>query len=331
MEKRVWVALIALYLFLGGALAEVYTGVTVAGDSTVVAVASGGSLETVYCRPGSRIEAGEAIAKLRTDKVFAAEDGNVARLLASEGEQVDGIVLELSPVSRYVIYCTVDGAYASATSMRVHTGESLYIRCTSNGTHRGTGIVAQIDSDSYQVEATAGEFYVGETVYLYRDSDFTSAQRVGIGTVISAEAQPYEAQGTLVRLYVAENEYVERGELLFEIAEDPVVTLTAPISGIVTEVSAPGDVLSAGQAVLCIAPLDQIQVEIQVDEEKAAVLSPGRIVDLLRADDPEEIPLTGTIQSVSRVAEDDLYTVRITPEAPIPWLGLTVHVRIDSP
>lgn len=330
MMKRILTVALALALLGGGALAEVYAGSTVAGSTLAVSAPDGGTLTEVLAQPGARVEAGQALAELRTRKVYAAEDGTVARILAREGAQVDGAVLELAPVSRYTIHCTVDGAASSAESTFVHAGEALYLRCTANGTHRGTGVVTQIDGETYLVAATGGELYVGETVRLYRDADFTSSQRVGIGTVVAADPQSYEAQGYLLRLHVAEGEFVERGELLYECAESAQTELTAPAAGIVTEAAASGDALQAGQAALTLAPLDAIQVEFLVDEEAAAALAPDDSVALIRADDPREAERRGAILSVSGAAEGGLYAVRVQAEEPLDRLGLTVYVRTQD-
>ena len=155
--------------------------VTVAGHTVTVAAASGGTVSEVCAQPGDVVAEGDALANLRTRKVFAEKDGTVARILAAEGTAVDGQVLELSPVSRCTIYCTVDSAYQSASSTLVHAGEALY-----------------------------------------------------------------------------------------ETADGKETELAAPTSGIVTQDAAQGETLRKDQTAFAIAPIDQIQVEIQVDESTAS-------------------------------------------------------------
>lgn len=330
IKKRILAAALAAFCLTGGALAEVYDGVTVAASIQYVAAQSGGAVADVFAEPGEIVEAGETLTQLRTRKIFAAEDGTVARVLCPEGERTSGAILELAPVSRYTIRCSVDDAYASAQSMRVRTGETLYIRCTANGTHRGTGVITKIDGNEYQVSATAGEFFVGEAVRLYRDADFTAEERVGSGTVLISDVQPYEAEGALVRLHVAEGEFVERGELLFECADGAETELRAPASGIVTEAVEPGANLQAGEAAFAVAPFDQIRVELKLDESAASALEIGDRVELIRADDPDETVLTGAVEFVSRLPENGTYAVRIKPDATIERLGLTVYVRTQG-
>ena len=330
MRKRVFAAVLAALLPLSTALAEVCEGRTVAASTLYVEAEASAVLEEVCVETGALVAEGDVLATLRPTRVFASQDGVVARLRAAAGDRVDGSVLEIAPVSQYTIYCTVDGAYASARSTLVHSGEALYIRCTADGSHRGTGIVAQIDGSEYQVLATGGEFYVGETVYLYRDADFTGSQRVGVGTVVTAGTETYESQGTLLRLCVEAGESVERGELLYEYIGGGDGQLRAPASGIVVEAPAQGGAVSPGSTAFAIAPLDQICVELQVDETLAARLRVGETLSLRYAGDAEEVLQSGTIASISAAPEGGLYTATILPEIVPERLGLTVFVHIPD-
>ncbi len=327
MKKRILTAALALACLTGGALAEVYDGVTVAAATEAVPAESGGTVETACVQAGSVVAQGELLAGLRTRKVFAAEDGTVARILCGEGAKLDGPALELAPVSRYTIRCSVEDAYQSAASTRVRVGETLYIRCDSNGTHRGTGVITKIEGNEYQVDATGGEFYVGEAVRLFRDAGFTRSQRVGYGTVLVSDVQRYEGQGTLTKLHVSEGEYVERGELLFECADGTQTELYAPAAGIVTEAVEAGATLQAHQTAFAIAPLSGLRVELSLDETAAAALEIGESVELIYAGDPDETVYTGTVEFISQIPEDGAYKVRIEPEVFPNRLGLTVYVR----
>ena len=72
-----------------------------------------------------------------------AESGKVLgeSTLVSGQEQVSGEELQLAPMNPYVIYCTVDEAYQSADATLVHSGETVYIKCTHDGSHRAVGVV----------------------------------------------------------------------------------------------------------------------------------------------------------------------------------------------
>ena len=321
MHKKTLVLLLAALLPACGALAEVYTGQTVAAATLRVEAEDGEALLEAQVRPGAQVCAGDVLASLATTRVFAGQDGTAVRLRAAEGDRVDGAVLEIAPVSPYTVYCTVDGAYSSPETMLVHAGETLYARCTADGTHRAVGTVTRIDGDTYELCVTGGTLYIGETVYLYRDADFSSSQRTGIGTVVASETETYEAQGALLRLCVEEGAYVERGELLYEYAAEGRDALASPVDGVVLE---------ADEGGFTLAPLSEICVEVQVDEAIAARLQPGDAVTLVYAADPAEQSVSGTILDISRTVEDGLCTVRIAPEAAPERIGLTVEVRLPD-
>ena len=277
------------------------------------------------------MKAGEIVGSTRAEKVFAAWDGTVALCHADAGDSVDGAVLEISPTSRYTVYCTVDGAYSDPETELVHTGEQLYLRCTANGTHKAVGVVTSIDGAEYQVEVIGGELYVGEVVNLYRDADFSAAQRVGVGTAVVAEPIEYSASGTLIELCVQDGEEVERGELLFTYAQAASTQLVSPTDGLVSSVlAAPGDLLQSGQSVAELVQPNDVRIEVQLSAADAARIEIGSVATYIRADDPDETPRSAIVESVSAIAEGEGYVALLVPEdADLP-LGLRVEVQIGE-
>ena len=325
MLKQLMAAALAL-LLPATALAEIYEGQTEALETVAVTAEISGSLEGIETQVGARVSEGDALARLRPGKVFASQDGAVARVQVGEGETADGTVLEVAPMEKYLVYCTVDGAYQAAENTLIHSGEMLYIRCTSDGSHRAVGVVAAIDGEEYRVLTLGGALYVGETVNLYRGDDFAAESRVGKGTVTASDTEAYEAEGDVTRLLVAAGDAVERGQLLYEVGGG---TLYAPASGIVSAVSVqPGDAVEADQAVAEIVPDGQICVTFQVEEADAARIAAGRRVELILPGDAEET-VSGIILDVARIAEGGKYAVRALPEDGVALpLGMTVRVRV---
>lgn len=329
MLKRCAALLLALICLCGAALAEVYEGQTAALSTVRVQAEQDGDVEAVPVLAGQRVTEGEPLVRLRADKTFAAQDGTVSIVYAEAGDDVSGAVLELAPVERYTVYCTVDKAYQSSESTLIHSGETVYAKCTADGTHRAVGVVTQVDGEEYKVLMIGGELYVGETVYLYRDADFTAQQRVGIGTVLASDTQPYEAEGALTLLRVAAGDAVERGQLLYAIGGGEI---TAPVGGIVASVSCqPGDAVQTNQTVAEIVPDGEIGVEIRVDETDVAKIRVGSAAQLIFAGQEDEDAVSGTVVEISAIADSGEYTVRIRPEtdAVLP-LGLSVEARIDD-
>lgn len=331
MLKRIMAGALAALLCAIPALAEVYSGVTVATDLVVVTADSNAQVEQVRTQVGSMTAQGEVLATLRSTKVFAQQNGCIARIHAEEGQQIDGCVLELQPVSRYDIYCTVSEAYASAEAMLVHSGETLYLRCTANGTHQGMATVTSIDGETYMAEATGGEFYNGETVYLYRNSQYDYSSLVGIGTVVAAQTEAYASEGKVIKLHVEEGEYVERGELLYEIIDGDSCEILAPADGVITQcLLHAGESIAEGERIFTIASPSSIRIEIEVDAQHAAKLCVGDSVELSYACDAQETLVPGEISEISRLGEDDAFSVRIQPQSPPPYLGMTVNVQIGE-
>ena len=324
MLKRLATLLLALAALSAAALAEVYEGTTVALSTLAVTVDASGVIESLDVRTGQHVEEGTRLASLRSEKTFATQDGTVSLVYAEAGDDVNGAVLEIMPVERYTICCTVEKAYRSAGSTLVHGGETVYAKCTADGTHRAVGTVTRIDGDEYRVLTLGGELYVGETVYLYRDDSFSADQRVGIGTVITSDTQVYEAEGELTLLRVAEGDYVERGQLLYAIGGGDIA---APADGIVASLSCqPGSPVAENQIVAEIVPAEAVGVEIRVDESAAAAIRPGDAVLLTFAAWEDEDAVPGSVVEVSSIADSGLYAVRREPEN---QKGLYLGMRVD--
>ena len=328
MMKKLTILLLTLML-TASALAEAYEGTTALLSTAVVTARASGIVQSLDVEVGSHVQAGKAMASLKPERVFAAQDGSISLVNAREGDRIDGTLLELMPLERYLVYCTVSKAYQSAESTLVHSGETVYVRCTTDGSHRAVGVLTEIEGEEYRVVTLGGELYLGETVYLYRSDTFAASQRIGIGTVVSNETQGYEAIGTVSRLLVGEGDEVERGQLLYEINGG---TIEAPVSGIVTamEVSA-GEAVDEDQVVAEIVPDGQVCVEIHVGETEASSFSRGQRVTLTQAFDARESTFGGTVIDSEWLAEDALYTVRILPDADTSLpLGMSVTVRTQE-
>ena len=324
MFRKLTVLLLML-LMIPAALAEVYEGTTTALSTVTVTADVTGDVDSVNVRPGDLVQVGDALATLGSEPIFASSDGYVSLINGNEGDDLDGTLLEVMPLERYQIHCTVDKAYQSADATLVHSGETLYVRCTADGTHRAVGIVTLVEGSEYRVLTLGGELYVGETVYLYRDADFTTDQRVGIGTVVVNDTQAYAASGVLTRLCVQEGDVVERGQLLAEIGGGIV---HAPATGIVTSVSVQaGDAVEEGQVLAEVVPDGQVCVSLQVNEAEAAHVKPGQSTELTLPDG--ETILSGSVIDCAWATENGAYTVRILPEAGVCLpLGMSVTARL---
>ena len=95
--------------------------------------------------------------------------------------------------------------------------------------------------------------------------------------------------------------------------------------------AAQGDRVEKGAALMQIAPYDQIYVEIQVAEADIGNAQAGDSVEMIYSADAAEETVSGTIERISRIAENNAYAVLIRPDdAPFLLLGATVSVRLTD-
>ena len=333
----------------GAQAAELYFEGKVAGGETLSVLAPyGGIVEEMAVSVGERIEQGDLIAKLATTKEFAPVEGRVAGVFGQPGDNTEsvteryGAVLFIEPLHKYTISADTSKAYNSNQNRVIHTGEVVYLSCTSDGTHQGVGVVTKVENSSYTVEVTAGEFYLEETVTIYRKPDYDSKSRIGRGTVESTAAVAVKGTGSILKMHVQTGDTVERGQLLFESVSGTLDGLYAPgneirseASGIVTAVDAGmGASVEKGGKLITYYPSDSMRIEIAVAEADLAYVVPGMKVGIeFNWDINQEHRMEGTIAEVSyNVADPEaegapMYTayVDFTPDESV-RLGMTVLV-----
>ncbi|MBR1558959.1 MAG: HlyD family efflux transporter periplasmic adaptor subunit [Clostridia bacterium] len=317
--RRCITILLALLCACGSAVAEVVADGTVRyGTSVVLTAAMGGKIGRVDVMEGEYIEAGDPIAELMLTPVYAPCSGTVESLFAATGDSADdavdqyGAVLTLRPESLYTVYATTDNAYTSVRTGLISSGETVYLKCTKDGSHRGVGRITRIEDDYFLVETTGGAFYSGETVYVYMDAGCAAADRIGKGTVLASEAVGVKAEGDVARMLVAPGEFVEKGQLLMEtvgalpeggfIARD--FALRAEIGGYVQAVHVEnyGNV-ERGATLVELCPQEGLEVNALVPAQDIGLVTVGggATVTLELSDD--DLSLTGWVKAVSYLSE----------------------------
>ena len=346
-----------LALFLAAALlaavpagAEMIFDGYVTGSETISVLAPfGGIVDDVMIQAGDRVALGEAIATIQTTKVYAAVEGTVSGVFGEEGDQTDGIterygaVLYIEPVNKYTITASTEKAYDVSENKFIHIGEKVFLKCTADGTHQGTGIVTGIaDDGKYTIEVNAGEFMLEETVNVFRKSDYAAASRIGRGTVAATKPVAVKGTGSILKLHVGSGDAVERGQLLFETVDgtldglySPGAEIPATASGIVASVDAgAGASVEKGGKIATIYPDDSLQVEIPVVESDLGSIYVGMPVVIEFSWDVElQTRFDGTVTRISYLntaaegSTEPSYTacVAFTPDEHV-RLGMTVLV-----
>ncbi len=319
-------ALVLAVLTGGAALAQVnFRGTVISRETLAVSAPFGGLIDAIDVRKGDPVGVGDAVATIRTTKVYAEMDGIVSGIFAKEGDNTEGIteryggVMYLEPINKYVVSATTEKAYNSSDTKYVHIGEKVYLSCTKDGTHVGTAVVTKVsDVDEsgntpYTLEVTGGEFYMGETVGIFRSSSHSSESRIGRGTIQQNAAVPVKGSGSVLKVHVEVGDHVERGEVLFETVEGILDglyavdnTIRSPLDGIVASVEATqGSAVEKGGKLITVYPNDAMQIEMQVSELDLSEIHEGDKVSIeFEWDADGAVMLDGVVSSISRVGAE---------------------------
>ncbi|MER1993454.1 MAG: HlyD family efflux transporter periplasmic adaptor subunit [Eubacteriales bacterium] len=321
--SRVAAILLILVLAAGAACAESLSlnGTIEAGETVPVYAPIGGTVETVTVEQGMRVNAGDAIFSYRTEKTFASEDGKVAGVFVEAGDDAEtmteryGADLYIEGNSVYTISASTQKAYDSKETKIIHTGESVYLMCKKG--RYGLGIVTAVDGTSYTVRVTEGDFIMGDVVYVYRDSDYSSKQLIGKGSASRANPTAVNTTGAIVNVAVKDGDEVKRGDLLLETLTGTFegyrmsgTSVAAEETGVVTSVTAEaGAAVTKGDIVAKIAPISGMRVEALVNTDDRKELKAGdRVTITLESD--ETRTYEGTVRYISELPEEDSETIQ---------------------
>ena len=314
--------LAALALSMPAHAAISFEGKVVSSESVAVLAPFGGLVDSVGLRVGDPIKLGDSVANISTTKVYATSDGTISGVFAREGDATDGVVerygavVYIEPTNRYKIAATTEKAYNSSDTKYIHIGEKVYVSCSKDGTHTGTAVVtglSDVDESGntpYKLEVTGGDFYMAETVGIYRSKDYSAESRIGRGTIQQTSAIAVKGSGSVLKMHVSDGDKVERGELLFETVDGALDGLYAMdneivsnVSGIVASVDAkPGDSVSKGSKLITVYPDGTFQIEVKVSEMDLNSIHEGDKVSIeFEFDADGELRLDGTVVSISRV------------------------------
>ena len=325
MMKRFCGICLALLLFICSASADSWSGSVTSLETVQIISPAEGILETLVIEPGAMVSEGAAVGSIRMEKVFAPFDGTIATVSVKEGGEASGTVLEISPVSMYTISCTVSDIAKTPENALVHIGETVYVRCTADGSHRAEAVIISVSGAEWTAETTAGELYVGEAVNLYRDAECTADRRIGKGTVTAHDPLAVSAEGVIRQLRVGTGDRVERGQWLFSVSSSTDNEVRIPASGIVTEVTdAVGVSVQENQVLGEIAISCVIRITVSPDE--AGLFEPDQRWSYLRMDDPHETPHSCHVSRIL-VPVDGSAEIEFVPDDDLLLpVGMTVQI-----
>ena len=345
-------AILTACLFLPGfALASAsFDGTVVSKNAIAVTAPFGGVIASVPVRKGDYVNVGDVLAEVETTKVYSPTDGTITGLFAQAGDSVANVVtrygaaMYITPSHKFTINANTSYAFSSNENMYVHLGEVVYLRSYNFQIYNeGKGVITAVKDDTYTVETTEGEFWMGETVSIFRGADYDTTTRIGRGSVNRTAEVTVGDTGSIVAMHVRDGEEVVRGQLLYETVTGELADLVADgnqikatVAGIVEAVSATaGASIAQGGLVATVCPKDRMQVMIQVNEYDLMDIALGDTVSLtFTYDDMGLRTGTGTVQMISDVSmttdtSDVSYKVYIDFDATDAIrLGMTVMVDI---
>ncbi|MDO4546659.1 MAG: HlyD family efflux transporter periplasmic adaptor subunit [Clostridia bacterium] len=298
-----------------------YTGAIEAQNEIALSAPFSGRVDAVNFKVGDVVNAGDVVAVMRTEKVYSPISGTVEAIFADVGYDATAVssryggVLFIEPTNKYTLYVDDKYAYESVSAMYAHLGDTVYLKCVTDGSHVGTGRITAIDDDGvYTVETTAGEFYPGEAVRVYNRERKYDVDRIGRGTIIVSTPETVSAEGYIVNRFVEVGDTVEKGQLIMETVTDlpsyeeyTGTEIISPVSGIVTQVLvSEADSVSSQGVVAYICPMEDMGVEIELTEEELAEVGVGTQLELVFEQVPGELRLTGEITGISYIPQSIL-------------------------
>ena len=318
-----------------------FDGTVTADDPIPVFAEIGGVVEEVLVNVGDTVEQGQAIARLKTTKVYAQADGTVRGIFGQPGDSAEtvsgryGAVLYVEEDAKYTISASTSNAYSSTETKFVHIGEEVFLKSAKDSSHTGTGIVTAADGINYTVEFKSGELMNSESVEIFRSDDYSYTSRLGKGTVSRKSPTTVTGTGSIVAIHVKDGDTVKRGDLLLETLDGTFdgcymsgIDILASESGIVAEIN-----LQAGQPVqkdavaATLYSADQMTITAEVNEADLGLIHVGDSVKIeLNWNMDSDVSYIGVIRSISSVATTSTAGEGVAAAA---GSEVTFKVRID--
>lgn len=285
--------LLALALPLAAQAETVFAGEVTAETAQVIAAPYGGLVEDVRVRVGDSVKIGDPIATVETAKTYASTDGTVSGVFAHEGDSADGVktqygaLVYIEPINRFTLACSTEKGYNSSENRYIHIGETVFLKCTKDGSHQGRGVVTGLDEKDdgkFTVEVTGGEFYMAKP--LISTAAATTRTPAALAAARSAERRPSPStrEGSVLKMHVKAGDTVERGELLFETVRGTLDGLYAPEKQVVSDVAGVIATVDAGNGatvekdakIATIYPNNAMQIKMVISEADLMDVTVGR-------------------------------------------------------
>ena len=332
--KRNWTALaLALCLLCAAASADTisFSGTVEASEALELYLPGGVTVDRIPVKAGETVQADTVIAQIRTTKYYAEEDGVITAVFGEAGEDAEvisnryGAVMYLEGQYVLSISATTSRAYEVKENYIVHAGEEVYLVSRKTTTNRGRGLITSVDGTSYTVLVTEGDFLMGDSIDIMRESTYALTSRIGRGNIARVSPTAVTGAGTLVNVAVKAGDSVKRGQLLFETVEGAYDGLSmngadilAGTEGVISKLGvSQGASLQQSGVLAEIYPRGAAQVAANVAEADLKDLSVGQKVKVeLDWNQDLGVSYEGTVEMISALGtvgeESTTYPVYIS-------------------
>ncbi|KQS89611.1 MULTISPECIES: HlyD family secretion protein [unclassified Rhizobium] len=244
------------------------------GDIASISPKVSGYIEKVNVVANQRVKAGDPLITLDKEDYRIAADQAQA--------QIDTEKLSLQRFDAQIAgaQASVEQAQAQKTALQATVrGAEITLNRASDLQSKAVGTVASLDSATIALDQAKANLIGAD-----------AAIATATANIAVLKAQRAEAESTIRSLELA-HEKAER-DLGFTV-------LKAPYDGIVGNLAVQdGDLVSAGQRLAALVPVDQLYIDANFKETQIAHMVPGSKVNI-HVDAFDEEPIVGTVQSIS--------------------------------
>ena len=335
--------LLVLSLSCAVALAATANASIVAPVTHKVTAPFAGTLLPFGLSQGDAVEADDLLFALDTTPVYATQNGTVAAVFVSEGDDGAGAENHYGAMAyiepEYPLYIDADNkdAYDKDENFYQHAGEALYLKW---GNTTGTGMILSVSGDDYIVEIHSGDFEPDDTVRCFRESHHPQSSEIGRGKVKRFADIAVNASGRVARVHVQPGDTVKTGDLLFEMIDPqsmPGVSpdILSPVSGAVTQLAAvSGAQVYLGQLLCEIADLSALELSVELDELDLTAVSVGDTLSYTLDAYGDKV-FTGTVTRIRPIGTQrqnaTYFDVRVTaPQGVTVLPGMNGTVLLDK-
>jgi len=324
--KKLLLLILLLMITMRTAFAEdipVLTGVVAASNVERITAPYAGEVISLLFREGDAVTAGMEAATMSPNIVRAPCSGTVT-LFASLGDDAAdvqhlyGALAVIEPEVRYRVTASILTDSCLPQNQLVHPGETVYLFCTGDGAHSGSGVVTSASGNGFSVLVTEGDFLFGEGVDVCRRGDCVGDDCIGSGTLARIDPVRCTGEGLVVSEFVGSGMHVEAGDELYELAPTRDAHFVMhETSGVVAEVCVQeGDWVEAGETLALVWPDEAMRVILHVPEALLNDYTLGRTVRLAFADGRESEGRIVWVGMIPEYSDDEpLWEAHIAFEA----------------